>query len=453
MQHPSIADFLKDKNENIVTEAARGINDDLSIKDALPALGNVLQYTAFSNEPLIRRAINANLRVGTDEAMSNLMSYASKSSAPAKMRAEALAALSTWAKPSVVDRVDGRYRGEITRDAVLVKSKSASVLLKLVDDKDAEVRIAAVKAIGKLKTDNASSKLVARLRSDANSQVRAEALKALSELTDAPIGEAIRIALADKQKEVRVTALDLLPKMKIPAETMVALLTDVINTKTVEEKQAALQTLGTLPFAQTEKAFDQLLAKLEKKNLPNEVLLELSDAVDATGSAPLKKRYKAIIMASSADTLYAPYAGALSGGDIRRGERLFYSHQNAQCIRCHSYGDYGGNAGPRLNGVASRLTREQLLEALINPSARIAPGYGMVTLKMKNGNTVSGILKDESAKQLTLKIGNKPDTLLQVSDIAQRTNAASSMPPMRSLLTKKEIRDIVSFLVTLKEEE
>jgi putative heme-binding domain-containing protein len=179
----------------------------------------------------------------------------------------------------------------------------------------------------------------------------------------------------------------------------------------------------------------------------------LSDAVDATGSAPLKKRYKAIIMASSADTLYAPYAGALSGGDIRRGERLFYSHQNAQCIRCHSYGDYGGNAGPRLNGVASRLTREQLLEALINPSARIAPGYGMVTLKMKNGNTVSGILKDESAKQLTLKIGNKPDTLLQVSDIAQRTNAASSMPPMRSLLTKKEIRDIVSFLVTLKEEE
>jgi hypothetical protein len=77
----------------------------------------------------------------------------------------------------------------------------------------------------------------------------------------------------------------------------------------------------------------------------------------------------------------------------------------------------------------------------------------MVTLKMKNGNTVSGILKDESAKQLTLKIGNKPDTLLQVSDIAQRTNAASSMPPMRSLLTKKEIRDIVSFLVTLKEEE
>jgi putative heme-binding domain-containing protein len=88
------------------------------------------------------------------------------------------------------------------------------------------------------------------------------------------------------------------------------------------------------------------------------------------------------------------------------------------------------------------LTREQLLEALINPSARIAPGYGMVTLKMKNGNTVSGILKDESA-----------DTLLQVSDIAQRTNAASSMPPMRSLLTKKEIRDIVSFLVTLKEEE
>ena len=34
------------------------------------------------------------------------------------MRAEALsAALSAWANPSELDRVDGRYRGKIKRDA------------------------------------------------------------------------------------------------------------------------------------------------------------------------------------------------------------------------------------------------------------------------------------------------------------------------------------------------
>jgi hypothetical protein len=41
------------------------INDDLSIKDALPALGNLINTTSFANEALVRRIINANLRVGT----------------------------------------------------------------------------------------------------------------------------------------------------------------------------------------------------------------------------------------------------------------------------------------------------------------------------------------------------------------------------------------------------
>ncbi|MBW3544256.1 MAG: HEAT repeat domain-containing protein [Bacteroidetes bacterium] len=95
LKHPEIALFLKDKDEYIVTEAARAINDDLSIEQALPALGNVLQSTRFTNEPLIRRAINANLRVGNDTAMQNLVNYSLKEGNPAAMRAEAVQALST----------------------------------------------------------------------------------------------------------------------------------------------------------------------------------------------------------------------------------------------------------------------------------------------------------------------------------------------------------------------
>ena len=124
MSHPGVASFLNDTDEFVVTEAARAINDDLSIKEALPALGNLLKTTAFSNEALIRRSINANLRVGTDEAMQNLISYSILQSNPATMRAEAIAALSTWSKPSVLDRVDGRYRGVVERDPALVKNKA-----------------------------------------------------------------------------------------------------------------------------------------------------------------------------------------------------------------------------------------------------------------------------------------------------------------------------------------
>jgi putative heme-binding domain-containing protein len=99
--------------------------------------------------------------------------------------------------------------------------------------------------------------------------------------------------------------------------------------------------------------------------------------------------------------------------------------------------DYGGNVGPRLNGVAKRLKHEQLLEALIEPSARIAPGFGIVTLETKNKQNLNGILQQEKPEGYVMKIGDRPDTLVKKSDVANRVNSASSMPPMHLLLNKK----------------
>ncbi len=457
MSDPGIANFLKDEDEFIVTEAARGINDDLSIEAALPALGEVLNDFRFTNEALIRRAISANLRVGTEKSMQNLIDYSTREDRPVAMRAEAMAALSTWVKPSVLDRVDGRFRGEINRDPALVKSKSGDALVLLTANKEPLIRIGAMKAIGKLKIDavsaHASSKLFTLLKTDPQPAVRAEALKALANMGDKQIGEAIKQALSDKEKSVRVIGLDLLPKMNISKEVMVTLLTEVINTRTPEEKQAAITTLGSLPLANSQPVLEQLLSKMEKGKLPPETYLELAEAIDSTHSPQLIARYKAINKKLSPDSLTASYEGSLMGGDINRGSRIFYGNQAAQCIRCHAYGDYGGNAGPRMNGIAARLTREQILESLINPSVRLAPGFGTVALELKNGKKINGILQQEKPKGLLMKIGDKPDTLISLKDIATRTNGVSSMPPMRFLLSKKEIRDLVSFLATLKDDD
>jgi len=452
MKAPEITAFLTDTDEFVVTETARAINDDLSIEAALPALGDLLATTHFAHEALIRRAVNANLRAGTDKALQNLVAYAARTDAPAAMRAEALAALSTWPKPSVVDRVDGRYRGEITRDPTAVQTAATQPLINLASDKDVTVRLAAVKASGKLKINKAASTLLARLKSDPQPVIRAEALKALSAINAPEIGNAIAVALSDKEKSVRVTGLDLLGKMAISKDLMVKLLADVIRTKTPEEKQAALITLSTLPVANTKPVLEELLTVYASGKLPPEVHLELAEAIDSTHAQDLIARYKAISSKTSTDSLKAAYAGSLYGGDADRGRRIFFSNQAAQCLRCHSYDDMGGTAGPRLNGAAKRLSRQQLLEALVEPSARLAPGFGNVTLNVKNGKTVSGILINETDKSITVKVGDKPDTVINAADIVKRTNATSSMPPMPYLLTKKEIRDVVSFLATLEED-
>ncbi len=452
MGNAGIEVFLKDADEFIVTEAARAINDDLSIAEALPALGNVLNEHRFTNEALIRRAISANLRVGSEVGLQNLINYAIHEGSPVAMRSEAMDALSTWAKPSVLDRVDGRFRGEVTRDLLAVQTKAESAVVSLLSHKESNLRITAAKASGKLKINTAATTLFARLKSDAVAEVRIESLKALAQLENTKIDEAIKLALADKEKSVRVVGLDLLGTMDISKELMVTLLTDVINTRTIEEKQAAITTLGTLPLANSEKVFDQLLTRLEAGKLPAEVQLELSEAIDSTRSQALMDRFKKYTMLTSPDSLKAVYAGSLLGGDPRRGAGIFWGHPTAQCIRCHSFNDYGGIAGPRMNGIAKKLTHEQILESLIEPSARIAPGYGIVVLELKNAKKISGILQEENKEGFVMKVGDKPDTLISKLDVVKKTDSPSSMPPMHYLLTKKEIRDVVSFLATLKED-
>lgn len=450
MQNPGIANFLNDSDEFIVTEAARGINDDLSIPQALPALGNVLVKTKFTNEALVRRAINANLRVGTSEAMQNLISYANGEENPVALRAEAMDALSTWAKPSLLDRVDGRYRGPVTRDPAVLKTKSASLYTTMATNSAAPIRKSAIRAISKLSLTTASSVLLDRLKNDSDAEIREEALRALAALNDKQIGTAIETALADKDKRVRVAALDLIGKTSMPKDQMVTQLKEVLQTHSTEEKQAALVTLGKLPIANTKPIFDQLLGDLSSGKLPVDLSLELEEAITETKSPQLIAQHKAILAKQSPDAVLASYQGSLFGGEPDKGRRIFFRHQTAQCIRCHSYDDLGGNAGPRLNGVASRLTREQLLEAVVNPSARLAPGFGTATIELKDGKTLSGIVQKETDSEIVLKSGDDPDLTIKKDKIAKTTYAPSSMPDMKYLLTKREIRDVVSFLATLK---
>ena len=325
-------------------------------------------------------------------------------------------------------------------------------MIQLLANKDSAVRINAVKAINTLGINQAGPQLHALLKTDKEPDVRVEALRSLVALNDPQVADAISIAIADKEKRVRVAGLNLLQKMDIPKDLMVRLLTDVINTKTMEEKQAALLTLGKLPVENSRKVFDDLLNKMSSGKLPADIYLELGEAVDSTGSAELVAQYKAISTKLSPDDLTAAYAGSLLGGDADRGRQILFRNQSAQCMRCHAYDDRGGNAGPRLNGVAARLTRPQLLEALISPSARLAPGFGIVSVTLKNGQSHSGTLAAETDASITIRIGDRQNEVIAKKDIAKRENSPSSMPDMKAILSKKEIRDVVAFLAGLKED-
>jgi quinoprotein glucose dehydrogenase len=113
----------------------------------------------------------------------------------------------------------------------------------------------------------------------------------------------------------------------------------------------------------------------------------------------------------------------------------------------------GGEVGPPLNGIGAKEKREYLLESLVLPNKQIAKGYDSVIVTLLDGKSVSGVLRGEDAKQLTLITAEGHVIKIAKADIDTRRPTKSAMPDdLPQKLSKSEIRDLVEFLVSLKEE-
>ncbi|MCP9237796.1 HEAT repeat domain-containing protein [Lewinella sp. JB7] len=447
LDSPEIAQFLEDKDEYIVAEAARGINDDFSIEEALPQLAATLDDPRFTSEPLIRRAINANLRVGGDESVQRLVRYVQRANAPSELRAEALSTLATWGHPSVLDRVDGRYRGELERDSTVARQAIAPAIADLMARGDEQVRMAAIQAAGRLGLEETISQVTKLLEGDRSPQVRLAALNALNDLQAPELDRNLETALADRDGNVRARALEVLPSSGIAEERSMQLYDKVMQGGTIVEQQAALMGLSEMKGQASADLFARLLERLEQDNIPTEVRLDLAEAVEQHGDPKLNALLTDY--AGKLDGDLGLYALALEGGDARRGQNIFYRNEAAQCVRCHAVFEYGGNVGPGMEGIAERLSHRQMLEALIRPSARLAPGYETLYLTLKDGSSTAGIVMERTDEAIKLKVGKEDIQTIARSEIAEEETLPSSMPTMEDKLSRREIRDLVAFLASL----
>ena len=316
------------------------------------------------------------------------------------MRAEAIAALGVWAEPSALNRVDGAYLGPVHRAATAAQEAVAPLAEMLLVDENEAVREAAVAAAARLHIDGAGAVLADRLRMDDSEVVRAAALQALLDIPEADHAEAVRQALADESTDVRMLALELVTETDLSNEEVASVLGEALRQGGVPEQQSALATLSGLPSPQTTEVLGELLGRLENGETAPEIHLDILEAVEAAGSDALKTRAEAWRAANP------PFAAALYGGNRRRGVQVFMGNSAGECTRCHAVRGEDG-VGPSLAGIGSLLDRMQLLESLVDPAARIAPGFG----------TEGG---------------------------------PSAMPDMSTLLSEKEIRDLVEFMASVR---
>ncbi len=451
MRSPEVARFLDDRDPLVVTEAARAVNDDGSIAAALPALARLLDRAAPLGGPATRRAIGANLRLGTPEALERLATFAARADRPDTLRADAVAAMGDWPVPSPLDRVDGAWLGAVPpRDSQPARAALARLAPMLLHGSEV-LATATVEAVAGLRMTDAAPLLLAEVRGRGPTPVRVAALRALQAIGADGMQEVVRAALADSASAVRTAALGMVPALRLPDEATARLLATAIESGGVPEQQSAVASLGRLRGAAAQGTMARLLERMEAGTLAPELRLELVEAAQGSGAPALAARVRRYTAARTGEALLSTYGEALRrGGSAQRGREVVFQSAAGQCTRCHAVGGPGADVGPDLSRVGAALTREQLLEALLTPSARLAPGYGIVSLELRGGQRVVGMLRGETAAELVVESAPGRRQRIATREVARRTNAASPMPAMGTLLKPREIRDVVEYLSTLR---
>jgi quinoprotein glucose dehydrogenase len=447
-ENAEIARFLNDPDSKLVDEAARAIYDE-PIIDAVPVLAKLITREGLS-EGTTFRVLNANFRLGKPSNAEAVAAFAARSGAPEGLRIEALKELGEWAKPAGRDRVLGLWRpldpqGEdIAADAL--KANLGGILAGPEKVRQEGAKLAArlgIKEVGPVLLEMIADK-------KQNATVRVETLRALETLKDARLEKAIKLALDDAEPRMRNEGRRLVAK-KQPAEAVKSL-DAAISTGPTLEKQGAFSVLGDLKDPAVDEVLSRWMDNMDK--VPAEARLDLLDAAAKHATKDIKAKLDKFDAARSKTDDLAKYRETLVGGDAESGRRIFFNKQDAQCLKCHKVNGVGGEVGPELKGIGSKQTREYLLESMVLPSKQIAKGYESVRITTKKGLELFGIIKSEDAKEVKLMTPEGKMLTIAKDQIDDRQIGKSAMPEdLLRYLSKSELRDLVEFLASLKEEK
>ncbi len=136
-------------------------------------------------------------------------------------------------------------------------------------------------------------------------------------------------------------------------------------------------------------------------------------------------------------------------GDTSRGETLFWAPNN-RCGTCHRVGERGKSVGPELTNIGKVRSREELLEALLEPSRRIEPQYATYVVITKEGLSATGLLVKLDEKAIVVRDAEGKEVTVPTENLDQMRPSRASLMPEGQLadLTAQEAADLLAYLAS-----
>ena len=452
LRRDDIGQMLGDEDSTVVAEAARAITEQ-GTDTALDALSARLAVAAtgpkgISEPATVRRALEAGYRLGGKRHAELVAGVAADEFRPDNIRLIAANMLKTWNDPQQTDTVTGRYRTLPKRNVEGLKASIQSNLAGMLAG-PSDVRQATIEVAAQLGIKDVVPALKETLDDeDTSENLRVAAFRALAKLSD-DVDGLLEAGRRDPSEAIQIASLQLLSE-RHPEQAVLAL-AEVIEAGSVKGQQTAFALLGQIQGESAQAVVEAAFEKFAAGELSPAVSLDVLKAAEVVGSVELTERVRLYRVNQQPGDTLEQWSDCLEGGDAGRGYVIFFGRAAASCRRCHKVNGDGADVGPDLSAVSKDKDRSYLLEAIVDPSAKIAKGFETTIIVDVDGKVHSGIIKEETDK--LVKLMNPKGAIITVAteDIDERAKGLSGMPAdIAKNLSRDEIRDLVEYMSTLK---
>ena len=102
-------------------------------------------------------------------------------------------------------------------------------------------------------------------------------------------------------------------------------------------------------------------------------------------------------------------------------------------------------------GAGSRFNTQYFVESIITPNKLVSPIFRWTLLSKTDGTTAAGLITGETSSEIELLLPAGIRQTVKKADIARREAQDRSPMPEGLIQTPADLRDLIAFLLSLKE--
>ncbi len=201
---------------------------------------------------------------------------------------------------------------------------------------------------------------------------------------------------------------------------------------------------------------ERILRLRQDDSFPEDLESELAFLLHNHADRSIRRIAESVLPVSSSNTTKKLHsADSVLGltGDASRGRRLFESHKDAACARCHRVTGEGSLVGPDLASIGMKYGERELLYHIQNPSGSINYSFVAHSFVLEDGRVLTGLVTDRKDGQVTIGMATGQRVTFAAGDVEDEVPQSISLMPegLVSGLTSQEVADLIEYLLSLRQ--